>query len=176
MRGHRGNVTRRQLSSMSGQVLLLSSVAALGSAGCSEPTALDSFLARSDAEPSACVGWLFDRVIDEDEAESECWRVVGIDDLEAFAAELAVAVNDGAVPTDPDRSFCTNPGIVALEAVWGCQIEWGSNDQWFAVSVERDLYSTEWESLEATGEFPAETVSTIVVARSTVSLSPEGDS
>lgn len=143
----------------------------VGLSGCSGQTALDSLLAEYNAEPGACVGPTFDAAIED--AEFECWRVVGVDDVEAFTEELVVAVNGGTTP-DPDRSFCFFGLPVAPEAVVSCTVEFGSDDQWFAVEVERDLYSTEWESLEATGDFPADTVSTVVIARSTSTLSPEG--
>jgi len=169
---------RRRCSAMIGRGRISSSVAAIGFSAlalalsaCSGPTALDSFLAQYNAEPGPCVGTLFDRVIDD--ADFECWRVAGIDDLEAFTQDVATAVNGGTSPT-PDRSFCLAPFLFTAEA--DCAIEWGSGDSWLAVDVVRDLYSAEWDSLEITGEFPAENISTIVVARSTVSLTPEGNS
>jgi hypothetical protein len=149
------------------------SALAFALSACSSPTALDSYLAKSDAEPAACVGSLFDGAIDV--AEFECWRVGGINDLEGFTWDLVVAVNGGVPPT-PDRSFCINPILAAPEAYTDCFIEWGSADQWFAVNVTRDIYSAEWDSLDSTGEFPAENVATIVIARSAESLSPGGGS
>ncbi len=161
-----GKRRNRSLVTAIGLSIILS-----GISGCSGPTAVDSFLEEYDAEPGACVGATFNRIIED--AEFECWRVVGIDDIRGFTEDLAVAVNDGTAP-NPDRSFCMDVGILAPDAIGGCTVEWGLDDRWFAVAVERDLYSTELEALETTGEFPNDTVSTVVIARATSTLSPEG--
>ena len=118
----------------SSAVALGACLATLGLTGCSPSTPLERLLGDNDAERAACYGPTFH--VDIDVAAFECWRVVGSDDLEAFANEIAVALNGGN-PPKPDRSFCFTRLPAAPEAVVACTIEFGTGETWFAVEVER---------------------------------------
>ncbi len=154
---------------MRGRVSVAVALAAIvfGLSGCSASTPLDRLLADRSAEPGPCLGPTFGRAINV--AQFECWRVAGVDDIEAFTHEIAVAVNGGAAP-DPDRSKCVS---WAPDTVVTCAIDLYANGSWFTVEVVRDLYSVERDALETTGDFPPGTPVTIVIARSTTSFPPE---
>ncbi len=176
MRRSRGGIAHRQTrrarlrERASASVAVALAAVVFGLSACSASTPLDRLLADRGAEPGPCWGPTFGRVIDV--AQFECWRVVGVDDIEVLTDAVAVAVNGGTAP-DPDRSYCFTGLPAAPDAVVACSVEFGADETWFAVVLERDLYSAQWDALDAAGDFPPGTPVTIVVARSKVSLTPE---
>ncbi len=165
MAHRRGGRTRARGRSFVRVVLVMSAVA-LGLSACAASTPLDHLLAENGAETGPCLGPVFGPAINV--ADFECWRVTGVDDIEAFTHEVAAAVNGGVAP-DPDRSKCISWGG---DAYVSCAIDLYTDDSWFTVEVVRDLYSTERDALAATGHFPPGSPVTIVIARSTTSYPP----